>query len=221
MGAGDEVFLFETITIDPPRDRIYRRLGYRRKTTVLSEAQRREIDDAIDRGSRLLRLKGVSRRLAVESRDPSGIVLAGGIRFDSARLSAFLEDCEEVLLLGATGGDAIMDAIADESAAQNLSRAVVLDATASETVDASLDWLVRYHATQLRREGKRILKRRYSAGYGDFDLRYQQEIYTLLELHRLGVAITGQAVLVPEKSVTAVTGILEERSAGKESARSG
>ncbi len=203
------VHFFERIVIDPPKERIYRRLGYRRKTTILSEGERKMVDETIERGRDHLHLRGASLLMSVLSVDSSGIELPGGVRFDSARLASFLEGCEEVLLMGATGGGDIIEAIARETEERNLAGAVVLDAAASEMVDASLDWIAGYHNNLLRREGKSLMGRRYSAGYGDFDLLYQKDIYELLEMHRLGVSITEQAILVPEKSVTAITGIVK------------
>ncbi|HQJ30972.1 MAG TPA: hypothetical protein PLG18_07540, partial [Syntrophales bacterium] len=81
-------------------------------------------------------------------------------------------------------------------------------AAASETVDAALDWITAYFRTLLRREGKTLLNSRFSAGYGDFSLENQRDMHRLLQLEQLGVAITPACVLVPEKSVTAVTGII-------------
>ena len=93
-------------------------------------------------------------------------------------------------------------------ARDNLSRAVVYDATASEMVDGALEWIMRYYRGILRREGRGLLKRRFSAGYGDFALEHQKIIYDLLGFDRIGVSITSnKSILIPEKSVTAVTGI--------------
>ncbi|MBN1636781.1 MAG: methionine synthase, partial [Deltaproteobacteria bacterium] len=88
-------------------------------------------------------------------------------------------------------------------------RAVVLDATASEVVDASLDWLMSYFRQSLMREMKTLTSRRVSAGYGDFLMENQKSIYSLLMLNRLGISLTHSHILIPEKSVTAVAGIRE------------
>jgi hypothetical protein len=203
-----QTVIFETITFDPPLDIIYRRLGYRRKTTVLSKKDRDTIDHAIDMACTLIHLKGAARRIAVDQRDESRVILEGGTVFAGSRLAALLRDCDEVLLMGATTGNDILDAVAADTREENLSRAVVLDATASEMVDMALDWITSYFNNLLRREGKRLLKRRYSAGYGDFSLDHQRSFFDLLELHRIGVAINDRSILAPEKSVTAVTGIV-------------
>ena len=86
-------------------------------------------------------------------------------------------------------------------------RGVVLDAAASEITDAALDWIAGYFDQILRRERKRLLHARYSAGYGDLLLENQRTMHRLLTLEKIGVTITESCILIPEKSVTAITGI--------------
>jgi cobalamin-dependent methionine synthase I len=59
----------------------------------------------------------------------------------------------------------------------------------------------------IRREKKTLLPRRFSAGYADFDLSNQKIIYQLLALEKIGVRITNECILLPEKSVTAISGL--------------
>jgi cobalamin-dependent methionine synthase I len=109
--------------------------------------------------------------------------------------------------MGTTAGSAVMAAIAEDTGGNRLTRGVVFDATASEMVDASMDWIISYFARELRRENKALTENRFSAGYGDFLLENQQTIFRLLELERIGVQITASFVLIPEKSVTAIAGV--------------
>jgi cobalamin-dependent methionine synthase I len=107
----------------------------------------------------------------------------------------------------ATAGSAIMEAIKEKTRQDDLAAAVVYDATASEMVDAGLDWIMDYLNQHLRREGKTLLPRRFSAGYADFNLENQKAIYETLQMKNIGVAITPEFILLPEKSVTAISGI--------------
>jgi cobalamin-dependent methionine synthase I len=109
--------------------------------------------------------------------------------------------------MGATAGADIIEAIRADTAEDNLSRAVVFDAAASETVDAALDWIEDFITRRLRREGCQLTKSRFSCGYGDLALPNQRLFYDLLDLKRFGVELTDQYILEPEKSVTAVAGI--------------
>jgi len=64
-----------------------------------------------------------------------------------------------------------------------------------------------YVNRQLLRESRRLLPRRFSAGYADFALENQKILHEQLQMERLGVSLTPRFLLVPEKSVTAVGAI--------------
>ncbi|OPY10666.1 MAG: Vitamin B12 dependent methionine synthase, activation domain [Syntrophaceae bacterium PtaB.Bin038] len=203
----DRLITFERITIEPPLKAIYRRLGYRKGLTQVRPDEARTLGDRIEQARALITLKGAARRLPILSKDSRQIRLPGDRILESTRLAALLKDSREVILLGATAGPAVIEAIRRDTAENNLTRAVVLDAAASEMVDAALDWMETFFGRQLRREGRRLTRSRFSCGYGDLALENQKLFYELLELGRLGVELTERYILVPEKSVTAAAGI--------------
>jgi cobalamin-dependent methionine synthase I len=143
----------------------------------------------------------------INHNDGEKIILSEDLVFNSKKLSVFLRDCREAVLLGVTAGSAIMEAIKGKTRQDDLAAAVVYDATASEMADAGLNWIMDYLNQQLRREGKILLPRRFSAGYADFDLENQKTIYEVLQMGKIGVTITSSFILIPEKSVTAISGI--------------
>jgi hypothetical protein len=201
------VLFFDPVSIPVPRLRIYRRLGYRKGVTCLLPQQKAEADRYIEEAQSLMHLKGAALRLPVLERDASGVSLPGNIRFESRKLSTLLGHCREIVLMGATAGCDIMDAIREDIAGCHVTRGVVFDATASEMTDAVLDWIMAYFNRTLRRENNRLLPKRFSAGYGDFLLENQKIMYNLLQLDLMGVRMTESCLLIPEKSVTAVSGI--------------
>jgi len=206
------VIYFDHISIETPLARIYRRLGYREGMTRTSVAQEAEVEAYIAEALALIRLQGAALRLPVVEGDGTGVVLGAENRrvaLPSRRLARFLDRCGEVLLMGVTAGSLIMDAIREDVGGNRAVRGVVLDATASETADAALDWIAAYFRQALRREQKTLTEKRFSAGYGDFLLENQRVLVELLGLGRLGVEVTATCILVPEKSVTALAGIQE------------
>lgn len=203
----DSVIIFEKITIDPPCNKIYQRLGFKKKTTELTAWQKKETDSTIEEALSLINLKGTMLKAAIQENNGENVFLSDNLAFASKKLAGFLRGCGEVLLMGATAGSAIMNAITDKTANDNLSAAVVYDATASEMVDAAFDWIMDYFNQQIRREGKKLLPRRFSAGYADFQLANQQAIYKKLQMGEIGVTINSSSILQPEKSVTALSGI--------------
>lgn len=203
----ESIVFLEKISIDPSCEKIYQRLGFKKRNTRISETQQEETDHFINEASFLISLKGSFLRLAIKHNDGEKIILAGGLTFTSKKLSSFLRDCREAILLAATAGSAIMEAIKEKTRQDDLAAAVVYDATASEMTDTGLDWIMDYLNQQIRREGKILLPRRFSAGYADFNLENQKAIYDILQMGKIGVTITPSFILLPEKSVTAISGI--------------
>jgi hypothetical protein len=205
MGT-DPVF-FRAIHIDMPEEAVYRRLGYRTGTTQISPAQRGAIEKAFADAASLVELQGSALIIPVSAHGGGETVLASGDVLKSEKLAKLLMNDTGVLFMGATAGKGIMEEIARDSSSGDLTRAVVLDAIGSEIADKALDWIAEYMGIMLRRTGRVLSSRRFSAGYGDFGLENQKIMYGRLGLAELGVSLTESCVLVPEKSVTAIAGI--------------
>jgi hypothetical protein len=199
--------LLKNIVVSPPLAKIYQRLGFRKATSQISSKTQKETDHIIAQAALLISLSGSFLRLSINDNSSCKIILAGDVTFQSKKLSVFLRNCKEAVLIGATAGDEIMEAIKEKSAQGDLQAAVIYDATASEMADAALDWIMDYINQLIRRERKTLLPRRFSAGYADFDLSNQKIIHRLLALEKIGVRITNECILLPEKSVTALSGI--------------
>lgn len=200
--------IVESINLQPPLTAIYSRLGFRKKSTEMSDARRQATDRHIAGAAPLIALQGAFLRLPVSKNDGQRIQLKGRLSFTSAKLCSFIGDCREAVLMAATAGHPIMAAIREKTSQGDLTAAVIYDATASEMTDAALDWIMKYLNGQLLREGKRLLPRRFSAGYGDLALDNQQKIYEKLQMARIGVTLTPDYLMLPEKTVTAIGGII-------------
>ncbi|HNY65916.1 MAG TPA: hypothetical protein PKM41_10800 [Deltaproteobacteria bacterium] len=205
MGTGP-VF-FRAIRIEMPVPAVYRRLGFRTASTCVTAAQKAGIDQVLDEAASLVELQGSALIIPVRGRQGEETILQTGDVLKSAKLAKMLDDAGEVLFMGATAGQRIMEEIARDSSSENLSRAVLLDAVASEMTDKALDWISEYMGAVLRRTGKILTSRRFSAGYGDLGLENQKIMYERLRMAELGVVLTDSFILVPEKSVTAIAGI--------------
>ncbi len=109
--------------------------------------------------------------------------------------------------MGITGGSGIMELI-DSSQKTDMTKAVVLDAAAGEIVDNGLDYIASLVSRELTREAAGLMKKRFSPGYGDLALETQGFFHSALEMERIGVKLTQSFMLVPQKSVIALTGII-------------
>jgi len=202
---------FNAMRVPLPMKAIYKRLGFKKGVTELNPAEEDKLVATIDEASRVVHLKGAACMLDLVRIDRSGVELEDKTVFTSSALAGMLSGCEQVLLMGATAGQAIMEEILSATQSENLTRAVILDAVASEMTDSGLDWIMEYINQDLMRKARRLTKSRFSAGYGDFSLENQKPIHALLRLDKIGVFITDRCILMPEKSVTAVAGIVAPR----------
>ncbi len=197
--------IFNQINVSPPLEEIYKRLGFRRGMTKISQERRRETEKIINDALAFIELKGCAGIFKIKKGD--GTVSIGKVLIKSRLLYSLLLESGEIFLCAATAGERIMKEIKKRDK-NDLTRAVILDAVASEMTDACFNWMMNYYNRQLAREGKRLTKKRISCGYADFAIDNQKKIYCLLKLDKIGINITEQFMLIPEKSATAALGVV-------------
>ncbi|MCP3966945.1 MAG: methionine synthase [Lentisphaerae bacterium] len=192
-----------------PERKIYSRLGHNRHLNEISAAQRRKLVSAMNAASACCDLKGTWIRLNIIEFGKSSFTLENGTVFESEKLLKLVQGCSALAVFGATAGKEIMEKTSEIVASGDGVTALVYDAVGSETADAAMDWMQNYLNQLFKRSNEHLTRRRFSAGYGDFGLENQKEIYKILDLGKLGVELTPQYLMIPEKTVTAVAGILK------------
>lgn len=141
-----------------------------------------------------------------------GEVSFAGINIKSAALARNLKGCDEVIVFAATLG-AEADRLLKKYLALDMPKAVVFQATAAACIEEYCDDLNRNLKAEAEAKG-RYLRPRFSPGYGDFALTYQNEILGLIEAHKYaGITLTDGGIMVPEKSVSALIGVSNENTA--------
>ncbi len=196
--------------ITPRYDRglIETRLGYQRRLTELTEAQRAHFDGILLQAESLSRLSLAWRVMGVSVNDGTAVTLEDGTVLRGTGLAALLRESHAVLAMFVTAGSRPLKTRDRWMRQDRLADAVVLDAAVSEITDAGLDWLMQYVNNGLRRTGRMLTRHRYSPGYGDWALAEQAVLAGLLDIGRFGASLTDRFILTPEKSVLAVAGIL-------------
>lgn len=187
---------------------ILTRLAYRRGATELTAEMEKTLANVIRETEELCRLTVAYRVVDVKEHLGGSVVLEDGTGLKGGALSELLAKSGEVLLMASTAGPAVMDRIHGLFECGSAGDAVIMDAAASEIADAGLDFLMDYAATFLRREGKTLTQHRFSPGYGDFVIEQQAHFARLLDIGKLGIEMTETFMLIPEKSVMAIAGIV-------------
>lgn len=134
-------------------------------------------------------------------KEDEGKICLGFGEICSNNLSKNLSGCGEVFVFCATLGQEV-DRLIKKYSKIEPSKALVLDATASTMVEAFCDYVNEFLGEN------RILRPRFSCGYGDFSLEHQGAILEFLETKkRIGVGLLDSYMMTPFKTVTAVIGI--------------
>ena len=135
-----------------------------------------------------------------------------GMEISSRSLLRNLRGCESVCLMGTTLGLG-PDRLIARASVKHMSRAVVLQAAAAAMIEA---WTDRVNEEIIASAAERGLycRPRFSPGYGDFPLEFQEDLARTLRLQKeIGVSLTESMLMMPTKSVTAVVGLSREKAA--------
>jgi len=188
------------------RREILRYLGYKsgddpdERTRELMEDVIRELLEAADP-------KFVYRIFPLKNVENDAVDL-GFMQIGSRQLAGNLAGCDRVVFLAATLGNTIELLLQRYSRLQP-GRAVMLQAAATEYIEQYCDNCEEAIKNDL---GERMfLRPRFSPGYGDFPLEFQQSFIQVLEASKkIGIMLTDSLMMVPSKSVTAIIGISRE-----------
>ena len=163
------------------------------------------LDRAFDELNRVCRPRFTRKIFSL--REGAGSLNFGGVLDVTSRsLTVNLRDCEEVVLFAATLG-AEADRLIAQYTRRDISQGALMEAAATAFIEEYCDRCQAELEAELNEE-KKTLRPRFSPGYGDFDIKHQKDMISLLDLPRQsGVTLTDGGMLTPTKSVTAVMGI--------------
>ena len=136
--------------------------------------------------------------------DPSELPLS-----ESRDLSRRLIGCDRVLIFAATVGLAPDRGLLRYGSREPL-RGLLCQAIGAERIEALCEAFCSAVAEEYGKEG-RVLRPRFSPGYGDCPLAWQRLIVDRLQAPKaLGLTLNESLTLSPTKSVTAIIGIEEK-----------
>ena len=115
------------------------------------------------------------------------------------------DGCDRVILFAATIGLPI-DRLILRYGKISPSKALFLQAIGAERIEALCELFFTDMQEEKRKDGY-LLRPRFSAGYGDFPLEAQKEIFASLDCARkIGLSLNESLLMSPTKSVTALIG---------------
>ena len=188
----------------PDKKTVLRRMGA--QNAQHSAGLEKEIDSYLLKAQSAFSVRGKAGLFDITHTGDGNIVLVG-TKIESKLLARMLGSSTRVYLMCASIPQRDVDKISAAMESGQGLMALVFDAYASEYVDGALDVIMDRKNAQLMRTGRKLTKRRFSAGYGDLDIAYQRIFYNLLDMQTMEVNISDRYLLIPEKSVIAVAGV--------------
>jgi cobalamin-dependent methionine synthase I len=138
-------------------------------------------------------------------------VTLGEMNIKSRSLACHLKGCGKVVLLAATLGTEA-DTLLRRYSALDMEKALIAQAVCTAMIERYCDTVVLEAAKTSRLDGLNPTTR-FSPGYGDFEISWQEYMLKLLNAkNRIAVTLTDGYMLIPSKSVTAVVGFGKEKT---------
>ncbi len=188
----------ETPTALPPIDR-GEVLRYAHAVS-LSDAENALLDECIAEVQAVLTPRVCYRVLPVKQQNDTVDFELTAIR--SAQLLTALGNCKKAVIFAATLGIGL-DRLIAKYDRLSPAKALWIGSIGNERIEAVCD---RFQAERAAEHGKASV--RYSPGYGDLPLTFQQEIFRILDCPRkIGLTLNDSLFMTPCKSVTAIFGV--------------
>ncbi|MCX6339452.1 MAG: hypothetical protein NTX71_05985 [Candidatus Aureabacteria bacterium] len=206
MGLSNGSGVLRDISLDIGNEDVLKRLRMSADEYRQSGELRELFRATVEWGWRLIAPAAACKTLEL-SRGAHAVVCFQGTGFHirSGGVAALLDGCTGATLMAATIGPELSSAMDGLMAEKRMTEAMIMDAFGSEAVEGVVNSLCR-----LLRESDRwrnfIPTRRFSPGYGDWDLSAQREVLEELGAGQIGISLSSSSILIPEKSITAIMG---------------
>jgi hypothetical protein len=136
---------------------------------------------------------------------PGGSLSFAGLTLKSQDLHRHLTGYKYGVMMAVTIGKALETAVDELFFKREFARAAILDAVGSQFAEEAADQLSEVFRESLDL-AEQSLTRRFSPGYGDWNIQVQPEILKMIDAERIGMESNEAHILIPRKSITAVAG---------------
>jgi len=128
------------------------------------------------------------------------------IIFKSRVIAQLLEQCHKVAVFLVTIGKHLEETAHQLANDGLMLQATVLDAIGSDAVEKVADFIQGKIGEAASGQGL-VTSRRFSPGYCDWNIGQQRMIFWALNGDTLGIRLTGECLMIPQKSISGIIGI--------------
>jgi len=133
-------------------------------------------------------------------------LIEDSIIFKSQVIAQLLEDCYQVAIFLVTIGKYMEETTAQLAKDGLILQATVLDAIGSGAVEKVADF-VQDGIKEIAEAQGLVTSRRFSPGYCDWNIGQQRMLFYALTGNTLGIRLTGECLMIPQKSISGIIGI--------------
>jgi len=193
-----------------PEKFVLRRMGYPPGSVKIPETIREITEKMYSLSEDLMNPSGVYTIFSITEISAERVVLGKkDIGIKSENIAGLLKKSEFAVLFMVTIGKSLEQKVAEFSNSGNMTDALILDAIGSETADYAADILHRQEiAGKAEKEGFKVTPR-FSPGYGDWVLSAQKDILRVCSGNQIGISVSDNFMMSPQKSVSAVFGLVK------------
>ena len=128
------------------------------------------------------------------------------IIFKSQVITGLLEQCHTVAVFLVTIGEYLEETAHQLAKDRLILQATVLDAIGSDAVEKLADFVQDRIKEAANAEGL-VTSQRFSPGYCDRNIGQQRMVFWALNGNTLGIHLTGECLMLPQKSISGIIGI--------------
>ena len=175
----------ENFRVEFDEKRILRLIGYKKRPKEIKEPIKSLITEEKEKLDYLLH--------------PASIYTIVG--YDETNKHLVFKDAEKVAICICTIGPELEQEIEKLMEKNEMTRALILDALGSEAAEE-----VAIQSDQILAEKARVMNlwpsKRYSPGYGKWDVKEQRFIFRMLPAADIGIRLTESCMMIPRKSIS-------------------
>ena len=193
------------IDIEIDRKQVYRYLGYGadyKLSTRISSL----IDEYAEHAHHLIEPSYSYVIRDIEWARGSIAFIEGSVIFKSKVIVQLLEQCSKVLMFVVTIGEHLEETAHQLAKDGLILQSTVLDTIGSSAVERVAD-LVQDRIGEVASAEGLVTSRRFSPGYCDWDIGQQRMVFWALNGDTVGVHLTGECLMIPQKSISGIIGI--------------
>ena len=198
--------IIENIKITINFKEVLKELGFKQVSTILTPPMEKMIKEEIEKAQGLIHPKADFIHFNLTSVTEDTIITdCNALTFKTKYLAKHLSGCSRASLFVCTIGAELEKRIKDYFDKGEQTRAYIMNGIGSAAVEEVVNYVNQLITKDAEKERFETVKR-FSPGYGDWNLLDQKAIFDILKPSSIGVSLNEKYFMIPEKSITAIVG---------------